>query len=120
LVSQKELVEIFFGRKTVFTQSGGIFKKYKIVDFFRVLSYNAILLTIEKDIYRTGYIGLIYYENGLTSYILLSQQFNKIGLLLKGFLNKFNYYSSTFLLNIFTGNFISHIEKKAWFRSKIC
>jgi len=100
----------FFGRKTVFTQSGGVFKKLRVLDYNRIVNSNGILLTIEKDINRTGFIGLICYENGFYSYILLPDDYNEIGLLVKGFLNKFYYNASTFLMNIPNGNFIHHIE----------
>jgi len=102
----------FFGRKTILTQSGGVFNKNYIIDFKRNLQYNAILLTIHKDVNRTGLIGLICYENGLHSYILLSSDHIEtgIGKIIYGFLNKLKKNSSTFLLNIPTGNFIHHIE----------
>jgi len=74
------------------------------------MNSNGVLLTIEKDINRTGFIGLICYENGFYSYILLPDDYNEIGLLVKGFLNKFYYNASTFLMNIPNGNFIHHIE----------
>lgn len=100
----------FFGRKTIVTQGGGLFVKFKILDFKRNLGLNNILLSIEKDINRTGFIGLVCYENGLFSYILLSSTMDKINLFMRGFFNRFILNSSTFLLNIPTGNFISHIE----------
>jgi len=40
----------------------------------------------------------------------LPDDYNEIGLLVKGFLNKFYYNASTFLMNIPNGNFIHHIE----------
>jgi len=109
----------FFGRKTVFTQSGGLFKKMRVIDFFRVLSSNAILLTIEKDIDRTGYVGLICFENGLYTYFLLYHDVLKIGSIIYGFLNKFMLNSSTFLFNIPTGNFIHHVELKPGLGAKL-
>jgi len=79
----------FFGRKTILTQSGGIFNKNYIIDFKRNLQYNALLLIIHKDINRTGFIGLVCYENGMNSYILLSSFHCEIGVgkLIHGFLN---------------------------------
>jgi large subunit ribosomal protein L2 len=102
----------FFGRKTVFTQSGGLFKKMRLINFKRTLNQSGILLTIEKDIDRTGFIGLICYENGLNSYILLFDNILKTGSLINGFVNKFLMNSSTFLFNIPTGNFVHHVELK--------
>src|SRR4051812_39201348 len=78
----------FFGRKTVFTQSGGLFKKMRVIDFFRILNNNAILLTIEKDIDRTGYVGLVCFENGLYTYFLLYHNIAEIGSIICGFVNK--------------------------------
>jgi len=101
----------FFGRKTVLTQSGGLFRKMRIIDFKRNMNQLAFLLTIEKDIDRTAFVGLVCYENGLSSYILLYHDLLlKVGKLINGFSNQFLINSSTFLFNIPTGNFIHHIE----------
>jgi large subunit ribosomal protein L2 len=104
----------FFGRKTILTQSVGIFNKNYIIDFKRNIQYNSILLTIHKDSNRTGFIGLVCYENGFNSYILLSSNHTEIGIgkIVYGFLNKLKKNSSTFLMNMPTGNFIHHIETK--------
>jgi len=109
----------FFGRKTVFTQSGGIFRKTRVIDFFRILNNNAILLTIEKDIDRTGHVGLVCFENGLYTYFLLYHDIAKIGSIICGFVNKFIFNSSTFLFNIPTGNFIHHVELKPGLGAKL-
>ncbi len=101
----------FFGRKTVFTQSGGVFTKLRIIDFFRLLNRKGVVLSVEKDVKRTGYIGLIMFENGFFSYILLSSTMQKVGSIINGF-NIGNFFnSSKFLMNISTGNFVHHIEK---------
>src|SRR5688572_3861978 len=86
----------FFGRKTIFTQGGG--KKYKkrLIDYKRCISSNFILLSIEKQLRNTANIGLICYENGLFSYIILADTHN-IGVLLSGFVNEFKLGASTFL-----------------------
>jgi large subunit ribosomal protein L2 len=102
----------FFGRKTVFTQSGGLFKKMRVIDFFRNYNRDGILLTIEKDIDRTAYVGLICFENGFYTYFLLYHGALQIGSMIYGFANKFLLNSSTFLLNIPTGNFVHHVELK--------
>jgi len=100
----------FFGRKTIFTQGGGVFVKIRVIDFKRTLHCNGILLSIEKDINRTGFVGLICYENGLYTYILLPLNYVQIGSYVYGFKNIFAMNYSTFLLNIPTGNFVHHIE----------
>jgi large subunit ribosomal protein L2 len=109
----------FFGRKTVFTQSGGLFKKMRVIDFFRILNNNAMLLTVEKDIDRTAYVGLVCFENGLYTYFLLYHDIFKIGSFIHGFVNKFLLHSSTFLFNIPTGNFVHHIELKPGLGAKL-
>jgi large subunit ribosomal protein L2 len=100
----------FFGRRTVFTQGGGVFKKLRIIDYRRILNCNGVLLTIEKDINRTGFVGLVCYNNGMYSFILLSSIMNKPGMVISGFSTKFLSNGSSFLLNIPTGNFVHHIE----------
>lgn len=101
----------YFGRKTIFTQGGGLRVKLRLLDFKRNFIGNSLLVSIEKDIMRTGYIGLICYSNGLFSYILLSSlKYNVMQTLIKGFSNRNILGSATFLLNIPTGNIIHHIE----------
>lgn len=100
----------FFGRKTIFTQGGGLIRKLKKINFKRNLKFNGIVLTIEKDIKRTGYIGLICFENGLYSYVLLPFNDYLLNNTFFGFYNNFILNSSTFLFNIPTGNFVHHIE----------
>lgn len=101
----------FFGRKTIFTQGGGLRVKLRLLDFKRNFVGNALLLTIEKDINRTGLVGLVCYENGLFSYILLSSFTYLTGkTVITGFSNINKINSSTFLLNVPTGSLIHHIE----------
>jgi large subunit ribosomal protein L2 len=99
----------YFGRKTIFTQSGGYKFKSRFIDFKRVLCYNAMLISIEKDIGFTGLIGLICYENGFFSYILLSMSNIKTNIV-SGFSSFFRNSSSTLIMNVPTGNFVHHIE----------
>ena len=101
----------FFGRKTIFTQSGGLKFKLRLIDFKRNFIGNSILLLIEKDINRTGLVGLICFSNGLFSYILLSAN-NYIENLsfITGFCNFSKVGSSSFLNSIPTGNIVHHIE----------
>jgi len=101
----------FFGRKTIFTQGGGLKVKLRLLDFKRNFVGTGLLLTIEKDINRTGFIGLICYENGLFSLLLLSSIPSIIGkTLIGGFFNFNKFSASTFLFNIPTGSAIHHIE----------
>ena len=101
----------FFGRKTIFTQSGGLKFKIRLIDFSRNFSNNNILLLIEKDINRTGLLGLICSSNGLFSYILLSsKKYIEGKSVIRGF-SVFNRVgSSSFLESIPTGNIVSQIE----------
>lgn len=74
----------------------------------------------ENGITRTGFIGLICYENGLFSYILLSSLLHIIGTtLINGFSNSHILGSSTFLFNIPTGNIVHQIELYPGSTSKV-
>lgn len=101
----------FLGRKTIFTQGGGLKRKKRIIDYKRKINHNFVLLAIEKQLRNSAYIGLICYENGLFSYIITLDSY-KIGQLLPGFLNFFKLGASTFLLNIPSGNLINNVEIK--------
>jgi large subunit ribosomal protein L2 len=100
----------FFGRKTIFTQGGGVKYKKRLIDYKRNIPFNFVLLTVEKQLRNTALIGFVCYENGLFSYILLPDKYI-IGDLMPGFKNKFEMNASTFLMNIPTGNFVHHVEQ---------
>jgi len=101
----------FFGRKTIFTQGGGLKVKLRLIDFKRNFTGNSVLLSIEKDISRTGYVGLVCYTNGLFSYILLSSFSYTVGKsIINGFSNYHRLNAASFLFNIPTGNIVHHIE----------
>src|SRR6185369_5753720 len=91
-------------------QSGGVFVKIRVIDFYRSLNYDGLLLSIEKDINRTAFVGLICFSNGFYSYILLSSFMNKLGMMINGFKNYYLLNSSSFLINVPTGTFIHNIE----------
>ena len=61
-----------FGRICVFHRGGGNLKKYRLIDFYRRLNLFGYVYKIIYDPNRTSFIGLIFYENGLFSYIILS------------------------------------------------
>jgi len=100
-----------FGRKTIYTQSGGYRQYLYSLDFKRTNRNLLILLSIEKNNKFTAFIGLVCYANGLFNYLILSDFMN---------LNDDYYYgfryvlakAPTFLFNIPAGNFIHHVEIK--------
>ena len=98
-----------FGRKTVFTQSGGL-KLYRyFVDIRRITTGYFVLLNIEKNFIYTGFLGFICYLNGTFVYIYLSKFVNDLGLLYNAFGWNFS-KGSTFLYNFPAGSFIHHVE----------
>lgn len=99
----------FFGRKTIFTQGGGLKNKRYLVDYKRNIPFKYIILTIEKQLKVTGLFSLVCYENGLFSYILLNENCY-IGNVLFGFTNYCFINSSSFIYNINTSNFLCNVE----------
>lgn len=63
----------FLGRVCVYHKGAGNKNIYRKLDFYRRLNQLGLILKILKDSNRTGYIGLILYENGLSSFVLLSE-----------------------------------------------
>lgn len=101
----------FFGRKTIFTQGGGLKVKLRLIDFKRNVVGQGILLSLEKDINRTGFVGLICRSNGLFSYVLLSSFNPVIGVsAVPGFSNRYTLNAPSFLWTIPTGSVVHHIE----------
>jgi len=100
-----------FGRKTIFTQGGGLRLYLYAIDFKRNINEYFYLLKIERHINYTSFLGLICYANGCFCYIILSGFMNQINKMYFGF-NFFYSLSSMFLKFIPAGNFIHHIESK--------
>jgi len=62
----------FSGKICVFHRGGGNKKIYRVIDFwFRVNSFG-YLCGINYDPYRTGFVGLILFDNGFFSNVLLA------------------------------------------------
>jgi ribosomal protein L2 len=89
----------------------------------RRINQNGILLNIYYDKNRSGKIGLILYENGLSSYILLQKGLNKFTTIYSGdyfFGKKIKKGDSTLLNNIPLFSVISNIENKPFNGGILC
>jgi large subunit ribosomal protein L2 len=62
----------FLGRVCVNGRGGGNKKKYRVVDYLRRVCSMGRLLRISYDSFRSAFLGLLLYNNGLVSYIILS------------------------------------------------
>jgi large subunit ribosomal protein L2 len=106
----------YTGTICVNNRSGGVKRKRLFVDFYRRINAYGIISKIYKDINRTAYIASIIYENGLFSYIILSEN-NKIGdKLYSGFKKqiKFKIGYSIPLRSINLFNVVNNIETKPY------
>jgi large subunit ribosomal protein L2 len=63
----------FSGAICVQHRSGGSKHNYYLVDFFRRVNSFGKIYKIIKDVNRTAFLGAVIYENGLFSYIILSE-----------------------------------------------
>jgi ribosomal protein L2 len=98
-------------------------KKFRYLDFYRRINKKGILLNIFYDPNRTGKIGLVLYENGLISYILMQKGLKIFDSIYSGFLFKNNSIKkgdSTILKNIPLFSIISNIENKPFKGSNLC
>jgi len=96
---------------------------YRYIDFYRRINKSGILLKIFYDPNRTGKIGLILYENGLSSYILLQKGINLYNIINSGnflFNNNIKKGDSFLLYNIPLFSVISNIENKPFKGGNLC
>jgi large subunit ribosomal protein L2 len=98
-----------FGRKTIFTQSGGYKLFYNNIDYKRNLADIFILLRIEKNILYTSFLGFICYSNGYFCYVFLSDFMKNLKNIYSGFVINYK-FAPSFLSLIPAGNFIHHVE----------
>ena len=78
------------GRITVNHQGGGDKHSILLVDRFRFLNAFGFVLRILDDFFRTAYVGLIIYDNGLLNFILLCEGVLKGSLIFSGARRIFN------------------------------
>lgn len=113
----------FSGQICVHHRSGGVKRNYSLIDFYRRINSFGLIFKIVKDLNRTAFLGSIIYENGLFSYIILSEGI-KLGTKLysgskKNFRGKFKigFASSLNTFNLFT--IVNNIEIKPYTGAKI-
>lgn len=113
----------FSGHICIHHRSGGVKRNYCLIDFYRRINSFGTIFKIIKDINRTALLGAIIYENGLFSYIILSEgiklgyklysgsYINIRGKLLNGFA------APLASINLFT--IVNNVETKPYTGSKI-
>lgn len=110
----------FFGRITVFHKKSAYTKKYRIIDYKRLLCSEGCLLTLEKNKSHTAFIGLMFYFNGFFSYIIVPNIMvtgdKYLGFSFKYFKRE-NY--STYLAIMPAGTWIHHIGSNSSEKGKI-
>lgn len=62
----------FSGRICVHHKGGGSKSRFKFLDFFRRINNYGWVIKIFKTRFRSAFLGLIIYKNGLSNYILLT------------------------------------------------
>lgn len=60
----------YLGRICVFHKGGGRLRLYRPLDIYRRLHVFGRIVRIQRDTYRTAFVALVLYENGLLSSIL--------------------------------------------------
>lgn len=96
---------------------------YRYLDFYRRINKIGILLKMYYDPNRTGKIGLVLYENGLSAFFLLQKGIKLFNLVYSGdfFLEKkINKGDSLLLRNIPLFSLVSNIENKPYKGGTLC
>src|ERR1051325_9982665 len=63
----------FLGRICVHHRGSGNKRNYRLIDFCKRINNFGVILRVFKDPYRTAFLALVVYENGLACYMLLSE-----------------------------------------------
>lgn len=72
------------GKITVRYRGGGHKRKYRLVDYVRRINSFGIVQDIFYDSYRTGFVALVYYFNGIVSFILCADNVSKGDIIYSG------------------------------------
>jgi ribosomal protein L2 len=101
----------FTGKICVHHREGGSKKNYYLIDFFRRLNMFGHVYKVIRNSTRTAYLSGVIYQNGLFSYIILSENLNLGDSLYSGYLHDINQVGSTSLLkNIKLFAILNNIE----------
>lgn len=79
----------FKGRICVYHQGRADKHQIFIIDRYRFLNLFGFILRIIDDFFRTAFVGLVIYENGLANFILLSEGVLKNAVIFSGNLKVF-------------------------------
>jgi large subunit ribosomal protein L2 len=99
-------------------RSGGVKRNYCLIDFYRRINSFGIIYKIIKDLNRTAFLGGIIYENGLFTYIILTDGIRVGDKLYSGSKKNFKgkikngYALNLSMINLFT--IINNIEFKPY------
>ena len=95
---------------------------FRFLDLYRRINKYGFILNIYYDPNRTGKIGLVLYENGLTSYILLQKNLKVLDTIYSGSVFekkiKQGYSLPLKLMPLFS--VLSNIERKPFYGGNIC
>jgi len=113
----------FTGHICVHHRSGGVKRNYCLIDFYRRINSFGLIYKIIKDLNRTAFLGSIIYENGLFSYIILTEGVKIGDRLYSGDKKKFrNKFKNGFALCLSTINLfiiVNNIEINPYSGSKM-
>jgi large subunit ribosomal protein L2 len=95
---------------------------FRYLDFYRRINQKGILLNILYDPNRTSKIGIILYENGLSSFIIIQKGLKILDKIYAGHLYKTNINKGDSILinSIPLFSLISNIEKKPYSGGSVC
>lgn len=66
----------FSGKICVRHQGGGSKRRIQLIDFYRRINHYGWIIKVFKTAFRTAFIGLIVYKNGLSNYVILGNNLN--------------------------------------------
>jgi len=101
------------GHITVQHRGGGNSRRFRIVDLRRTLrSVPAMIMRIERDPFRSAPIALLYYSNGVLSYILAPRGLHNLRYVYCGSRVPIEPANCLLLHNIPIGTYIHNIEPR--------
>lgn len=61
------------GKITVYHRGGGFKRLYRVIDYWRRVDSNGIVIGIFTDSFRNSKLALVLYTNGILSFIIASE-----------------------------------------------
>ena len=110
----------FYGRTSVYHRELGHKKKYRFIDFFRIIrEVPGKVRRLEYDPNRSAFVALVCYKNSVLAYCIAAEGLKVGSIVISGVSNSYSIGSSSLISNVPIGSYVFNLEYFPGFGGKV-